>query len=957
MSVLRIGTLSHKALSDAGTLSHQEIEEQLAAVTSTAAIKVKAPILLNPVTREISISDASADLSGAVTTAPQSFSGTKTFVVSPVCTTAPVLPEQLANKGYVDTLAQGLTWQVSAIGFIDISTLTPAQLSVGDRYIADRNAETFTKDYIYQWSNLNDWIEIVPVEGNALYISGDTGSHTNSTVVYNGSIWTSLGSTILHNALIGAGTLTHATIDSYLNQAIRTTSSPSFASMAITDTTSSTSPTSGALTVAGGVGITENLNVGGLLRVTDTTESSTSLTGCATFAGGVGIAGALRVGNFMQSTSRFEVLNATEASSTGGSIRTNGGISAIKGGYFGGNVVLASTTASTSSATGALTVAGGVGIGDAAYIGGVIESGPITTRISAAGDAASFLYPGASIGGSSVSIVIGKSNAADEGIRLGYKHQTAGSSSTYLSLGIIGREGMRINGARNTQFTGGVSTAGALTVLDTTASTAATTGALTVAGGVGIAGNEYVGGLLRVTDATASTSSSTGSTVTNGGLGVGGAINAAGSISSGGSVSCSGDATVTGRVTAATMTCTTAPSADTDVVRYTDLTSYSPSGDLAVNSVTAVDFVDGNTVIARDTFEGNNMRLYSVGASKTYIRIGSDSGDYNWGGARFDWVGTNSPLNTMSFGIGDSTNPLGLVPVFTIGATNAQFPQTTESSSTTTGCSTFAGGIGVAKNGYFGGDLYTIGAAHFTGGIETSNPQGFIMKGDSGNFAFKGFVPDYKWSVTTTGGVEIFTVYNQGTDATCKVGTNRTSTSTTTGSFVVAGGIGVGENVNVGGRVTATTMTCSTVPTETTDVVRLGDLSTYLVQSYTFQEFVHLMAPWDVSDEYVISVDFLKTGRQCMLQSRPNSSISLPTVNSNGIEWSYVLPASLRPMVEQKFNVCGALYEDSVPIDIILSIATDGIIRLSRNNNPTTFTVGAHITIPNSITVSWISSS
>lgn len=73
----------------------------------------------------------------------------------------------------------------------------------------------------------------------------------------------------------------------------------------VSSTTSSGSPTTGALTVAGGVGIAGNLNVGGgitggsisyastttgTLAVTNTTNSTSATTGVLTVAGGVGIA-------------------------------------------------------------------------------------------------------------------------------------------------------------------------------------------------------------------------------------------------------------------------------------------------------------------------------------------------------------------------------------------------------------------------------------------------------------------------------------------------------------------------------------------------------------------------------------------------------------------------------------------------------------------------------------------
>ena len=58
----------------------------------------------------------------------------------------------------------------------------------------------------------------------------------------------------------------------------------------------------------------------------------------------------------------------------------------------------------------------------------------------------------------------------------------------------------------------------------------AATGAVTVAGGVGVGRNLTVGGRLVVADTTQSKSTSTGAIVTAGGLGVGGNVNIEGDV-------------------------------------------------------------------------------------------------------------------------------------------------------------------------------------------------------------------------------------------------------------------------------------------------------------------------------------------------------------------------------------------------------------------------------------------
>jgi hypothetical protein len=57
----------------------------------------------------------------------------------------------------------------------------------------------------------------------------------------------------------------------------------------IADTTQSISISTGALSIAGGVGVTKNLNIGGLVTITDTTQSTLPNNGALTVAGGLGV--------------------------------------------------------------------------------------------------------------------------------------------------------------------------------------------------------------------------------------------------------------------------------------------------------------------------------------------------------------------------------------------------------------------------------------------------------------------------------------------------------------------------------------------------------------------------------------------------------------------------------------------------------------------------------------------
>jgi hypothetical protein len=71
-----------------------------------------------------------------------------------------------------------------------------------------------------------------------------------------------------------------------------------FGKLRLTDSTASTTTTSGAFTVAGGVGISGQLNVGGTTsKFTSTQASSSTTTGAVVIAGGLGLAGTMYVGD------------------------------------------------------------------------------------------------------------------------------------------------------------------------------------------------------------------------------------------------------------------------------------------------------------------------------------------------------------------------------------------------------------------------------------------------------------------------------------------------------------------------------------------------------------------------------------------------------------------------------------------------------------------------------------
>ena len=244
--------------------------------------------------------------------------------------------------------------------------------------------------------------------------------------------------------------------------------------MTITNTTNATTTATGALQVRGGVGIGQNLYVGGLIsvatitsvagnitidpagtsdivfgtgafvKIQDTSVSSNTTSGALVVSGGMGVAEDIYVGG--------QIAVATITSISGDiTIDPNGNSNVVFG--TGAQVKILDITAASSTITGALVVSGGVGVAEEIYVGGQIYN-PILSSIS--GD---------------------------------------------LTL-----------------TTNGV---GDVIVQDTTQATSTVTGALQVVGGVGIGKDVFVGGLVRIQNSTDASNTTSGALVVTGGVGIG----------------------------------------------------------------------------------------------------------------------------------------------------------------------------------------------------------------------------------------------------------------------------------------------------------------------------------------------------------------------------------------------------------------------------------------------------
>jgi len=317
-------------------------------------------------------------------------------------------------------------------------------------------------------------------------------------------------------------------------------------SLQITGTADSTSPVTGALTVAGGVGVELDMQVGGDVTVEGevianaTTQSTSNTTGAIVVIGGVGIGGNVNIGGSVGIAGSLTVTDPIEA---------------------------ASTEDSTSTTTGAIIVEGGLGVALSVTVGDNLTVGETLNVAGAAQITATTDTTGPTTGALIVTggVGISKNLQVAQKVTTQTASVAAATASTSPSTGaLVVTGGVGVGGAINSTgnlSVGGTATLdGAVDIVSATASTSPTTGALIVAGGVGVGGAINASGLVSsdhvattnaavastfagavdVTNATASTSPTTGALIVAGGAGVAGALNVAGGATIGSDTTISG---------------------------------------------------------------------------------------------------------------------------------------------------------------------------------------------------------------------------------------------------------------------------------------------------------------------------------------------------------------------------------------------------------------------------------
>jgi hypothetical protein len=489
------------------------------------------------------------------------------------------------------------------------------------------------------------------------------------------------------------------------------------------------------------------------------------------------------------------VIVTTSTNSTGtdsGGLIVYGGAGIGLDLYVGGDIIgyhnltvtnvakILGTTSATNTTTGALTVEGGVGVGGAIYASSIFDQGSRVVTLQTLGNyGVTALFAGT---------------------------DTAVSSST-------GQVTVWNTSTLQTVTDRGNSTTNTIYINNLTDSVSSNTGALQVTGGVGIGGNIYVKNTatvehlivgdgyirdLRVntfvvnaiftsTSNVNSTGTASGAIVVAGGVGIGQDVYVGGLVNAN---SVTSNILTVGSGTIATLTVT-----NTLLVSSTSTASTLILGGLGV----------AKDVRANAVYDSDRRVVVNVfPTSDPYIGIGN----LNSSGTTITFTLTNLGVQSLTAGtdtfVSTSTGTILIYSTATLQSiTNRStvtsnallFSNTTQSTSTTSGALVINGGLGV------GGNLY--GTALY------DNNSRVVTQATLGTFGVTSLTAGTDTAVSTsTGGVVVYstatldslTQRGSLTNQIITFANNADSNSSTQGSVVVVGGVGIGRNLTVGGN-------------------------------------------------------------------------------------------------------------------------------------------------------------
>jgi fibronectin-binding autotransporter adhesin len=621
----------------------------------------------------------------------------------------------------------------------------------------------------------------------------------------------------------------------------------------ITSTTASNSATEGALVVSGGVGITGDVNIDGDLAVSgasnlttlavsgastmaDTTQSTDCSTGALIVSGGVGIAKNLNVcGNF----------DTDGSADVGTTLLVSGATTLSSTVDVTGVMTINDTTQATNDSVGALVVLGGIGVAKDVVIGGDLTvNGQMFTINSTTTAIFDPIFKLAD-GNPADTVDFGFYGEYDTSSTAKYAGLFRDSADGKFKLFVDTQTEPTDPGQINTSATGytpatlvlgpvestSIDASGVVHITDVTESTEATSGALVVDGGVGVAKNLNVagatalsttlsvGGLMTVDDVTQSLDTTSGALVVDGGVGIVKNLNV------GGDFDVVGASTMTSLTVSGTMSLdATTESDDSTTGALVVAGGVGVAKNLNVGGATGLEStlaVTGATTLSSTLSVSGLMTVDDVtdSADSTSGALVVDGGigvakNLNVGGA----TGLESTLvvtgaTTMSSTL-DVTGDTSLSTLSVSGLMTVD--DVTDSADSTSGALVVDGGVGVAKNLNVGGATGLESTLVVTGATTMSS------------------------TLDVTGDTSLSTLSVSGLMTVDDVTDSADSTS---GALVVDGGVGVAKNLNVGGATgleSTLVVTGATTMSSTLDVVGDSSLSTLSVSG--------LMTVDDVTD-------------------------------------------------------------------------------------------------------------
>ncbi|XRB11451.1 hypothetical protein RI054_02g12840 [Pseudoscourfieldia marina] len=487
----------------------------------------------------------------------------------------------------------------------------------------------------------------------------------------------------------------------------------------VSDTTTSGANNAGALIVAGGVGIAENLNVGGNTALGDLASADTlTITGAVTLNLKDNEQNAFLITEGANNYMRFDTQD------TGGEL-----IVAVK------PVTVSDTTTSGANNAGALIVAGGVGIAENLNVGGNTALGDLAS-------ADTLTITGA--------------------VTLNLKDN---EQNAFLIT-----EGANNYMRFDTQDTGGelIVAVKPVTVSDTTTSGANNAGALIVAGGVGIAENLNVGGNTALGDlASADTLTITGAVTLN----LKDNEQNAFLITEGANNYMRFDTQDTGG----------------ELIVAVKPVTVSDTTTSGANNAGAL-IVAGGVGIAENLNVGGNTALGDLASADTLTITGAVTLNLK-DNEQNAFLITEGANNYMRFDTQDTGGEL-IVAVKPVTVSD-----TTTSGANNAGALIVAGGVGIAENLNVGGntalgDLASADTLTITGAVtlnlKDNEQNAFLITEGANNYM--------RFDTQDTGGELIVAVKPVTVSDTTTSGANNA------GALIVAGGVGIAENLNVGGN-------------------------------------------------------------------------------------------------------------------------------------------------------------